>query len=51
MNLNQKLSGKGQLNKHKDIMMIRDGFKKSKWKFKMAFAMKGGGPQWANSGS
>ena len=22
---------------------IRDGFKKSKWKFKMAFAMKGGG--------
>ena len=24
-------------------MWIRDGFKKSKWKFKMAFAMKGGG--------
>ena len=23
--------------------MIREGFKKSKWKFKMAFAMKGGG--------
>ena len=22
---------------------LRDGFKKSKWKFKMAFAMKGGG--------
>ena len=22
---------------------IREGFKKSKWKFKMAFAMKGGG--------
>ena len=22
---------------------VRDGFKKSKWKFKMAFAMKGGG--------
>ena len=24
-------------------LCIRDGFKKSKWKFKMAFAMKGGG--------
>ena len=24
-------------------LQIRDGFKKSKWKFKMAFAMKGGG--------
>ena len=23
-------------------MIIREGFKKSKWKFKMAFAMKGG---------
>ena len=22
---------------------LREGFKKSKWKFKMAFAMKGGG--------
>ena len=22
---------------------VREGFKKSKWKFKMAFAMKGGG--------
>ena len=25
------------------IICIREGFKKSKWKFKMAFAMKGGG--------
>ena len=25
------------------ILLIREGFKKSKWKFKMAFAMKGGG--------
>ena len=24
------------------IRLIREGFKKSKWKFKMAFAMKGG---------
>ena len=24
-------------------LQIREGFKKSKWKFKMAFAMKGGG--------
>ena len=24
-------------------ILIREGFKKSKWKFKMAFAMKGGG--------
>ena len=24
-------------------LSIREGFKKSKWKFKMAFAMKGGG--------
>ena len=24
---------------------IREGFKKSKWKFKMAFAMRGGGSQ------
>ena len=23
--------------------LLREGFKKSKWKFKMAFAMKGGG--------
>ena len=28
---------KGVVNK------VREGFKKSKWKFKMAFAMKGGG--------
>ena len=27
---------------------IRDGFKKSKWKFKMAFAMKGGGTMGQN---
>ena len=26
-----------------DQLKIREGFKKSKWKFKMAFAMKGGG--------
>ena len=25
------------------MFMFREGFKKSKWKFKMAFAMKGGG--------
>ena len=25
------------------VVTIRDGVKKSKWKFKMAFAMKGGG--------
>ena len=24
-------------------LYLREGFKKSKWKFKMAFAMKGGG--------
>ena len=24
-------------------LCLREGFKKSKWKFKMAFAMKGGG--------
>ena len=26
-----------------DGFQLRDGFKQSKWKFKMAFAMKGGG--------
>ena len=26
-----------------EIGLIREGFKKSKWKFKMVFAMKGGG--------
>ena len=31
------------------IKMIRDGFKKSKWKFKMAFAMKGGGLEGVSS--
>ena len=25
------------------MLLIREGFKKSKWKFKMAFAMKGKG--------
>ena len=25
------------------FIVLREGFKKSKWKFKMAFAMKGGG--------
>ena len=28
---------------------IKDGVKKSKWKFKMAFAMKGGGLEWVSS--
>ena len=28
---------------------IREGFKKSKWKFKMAFAMKGGGLEGVSS--
>ena len=27
----------------KSAIYLREGFKKSKWKFKMAFAMKGGG--------
>ena len=27
----------------KDLIDVREGCKKSKWKFKMAFAMKGGG--------
>ena len=27
----------------KSVDLVREGFKKSKWKFKMAFAMKGGG--------
>ena len=36
------------------IIMIREGFKKSKWKFKMAFAIRGPTPpppppQWAKS--
>ena len=28
---------------------VREGFKKSKWKFKMAFAMKGGGLEGVSS--
>ena len=32
-----------KLNDKKKRIHIRDGVKKSKWKFKMAFAMKGGG--------
>ena len=31
------------------IYTIRDGLKKSKWKFKMAFAMKGGGLEGVSS--
>ena len=37
-----------KLTKKKNKMkkwMIREGIKKSKWKFKMVFAMKGGGSQ------
>ena len=29
--------------------LVREGFKKSKWKFKMAFAMKGGGLEGVSS--
>ena len=32
-------------NLKKKWQKLREGFKKSKWKFKMAFAMKGGGSQ------
>ena len=32
-----------QAPRYQTAICIRDGFKKSKWKFKMAFAMKGGG--------
>ena len=31
------------------IAKLREGFKKSKWKFKMAFAMKGGGLEGVSS--
>ena len=30
-------------NPEATFALLREGFKKSKWKFKMAFAMKGGG--------
>ena len=31
------------------VDLVRDGVKKSKWKFKMAFAMKGGGLEGVSS--
>ena len=34
---------------HRYQLSIRDGVKKSKWKFKMAFAMKGGGLEGVSS--
>ena len=39
------LSGAARKNRFADekVLLVREGFKKSKWKFKMAFAMKGGG--------
>ena len=35
--------GIGDVGIGEDGFVIREGVKKSKWKFKMAFAMKGGG--------
>ena len=42
-----KLSYK--MTKRNRVMSLRDGVKKSKWKFKMAFAMKGGGLEGVSS--
>ena len=37
------LAGLSSLFGYQPMLKLREGFKKSKWKFKMAFAMKGGG--------
>ena len=48
-NLNYPNAKKNGMTTIKKFSYIRDGVKKSKWKFKMAFAMKGGGSRGVSS--